>query len=139
MSDENKQVFVRLMEEVFNKGNFDAADDLVADDYYNHEAPESPGPEGVKATARWLREVFPDYHAEFHELVAENDLVVGRLTASGTQHGEFMGFPATGRSFAVQHLHMGRVRDGKLVEHWACRDDVGQMAQLGLLPGPTPS
>jgi predicted ester cyclase len=50
--------------------------------------------------------------------------------------GEFMGVPPTGRSFSVQHMHMYRVADGKVAEHWACRDDLGQFAQLGLTPPP---
>jgi predicted ester cyclase len=71
---------------------------------------------------------FPDLHAELHQLVAEGDLVVGRLILSGTHQGEFMGVPPTGRSFPVQHMHMYRVADGKAAEHWACRDDLGQFA-----------
>jgi predicted ester cyclase len=60
--------------------------------------------------------------------------VVGRLILSGTHQGEFMGVPPTGRSFSVQHMNMYRVADGKVAEHWACRDDLGQFAQLGLTP-----
>jgi predicted ester cyclase len=108
--------------------------DLRATDFHNNEAPDSPGPEGFKATARWLRSAFPDYRAELHEFVADGDLLVGRLTVSGTHEGEFMGVAATGRSFSVQHLHMYRLQAGKVVEHWASRDDLGQLAQLGLLP-----
>ncbi|HYZ09875.1 MAG TPA: ester cyclase [Pseudonocardiaceae bacterium] len=141
MSEEHKQLFQHLMEEVFNKGNYDAADQLVAPNFLNHEASEGPrGPEGFKATARWLHNAFPDLHAVLHETVAEGDLVVGRITLSGTHRGEFMGAQPTGQRFSVQHLHMYRIADGKLVEHWACRDDVAQLAQLGLMrpamPGP---
>ena len=134
MSDDAKLLFVNLMEEVFNRGNFDVADDLVREDFYNHEAPDSPRPEGFKASARWLRSAFPDYHAELHELVVDGNLLVGRLMVSGTHLGDFMGMPPTGRVFSVQHMHMYRVEDGKVAEHWACRDDLGQLAQLGLLP-----
>jgi predicted ester cyclase len=129
-------LFLPLMEEVFNQGNYDVADDLVADDFYNHEAPDSPGPEGFKASARWLRSAFPDYHAELHELVVDGNLLVARLMVSGTHQGSFMGVPPTGRSFSVQHMHMYRVEGGKLAEHWACRDDLGQLIQLGIIPAP---
>ena len=136
MSEQNKRIFACLMEEVFNRGNLDAADEFVASDFLNHEAAtDAPrGPEGFKEPVRWLRAAFPDLRAVLHESVAEGDLVVGRITLSGTHRGEFMGVPATGRSFSVQHLHMYRVTDGKVSEHWACRDDLGQLAQLGLLP-----
>ena len=135
MSEENKRLFVQLMEEVFNQGNFDVADELVATDFLNHEAPDSRGPEGFKQTARWLRTAFPDLRAVLHEIVAERDLVVGRITVSGTHQGDYMGMPATGRSFSVEHMHMARVADRKVAEHWACRDDLlGQLVQLGLAP-----
>lgn len=124
------------MEEVFNRGNYDVADQFVAEDFINHESPDSPGPEGFKATARWLRSVFPDYHAELHESVIDGDLLAARLIVTGTHSGDFMGARATGRSFSVQHMHMYRLKDGKLAEHWACRDDLGQLRQLGLLPEP---
>jgi len=139
MSEEHKQLLQRLMEEVFNGGNYDVADQLVAPDFLNHEASEGPRrPEGFKATARWLRGAFPDLHTVLHEIVAEGDLVVGRITVSGTHRGEFMGAQPTGRRFSVQHLHMYRVADGKVAEHWACRDDVAQLAQLGLMPPAVP-
>ncbi len=137
MSGDLKAVFVPSMEEVFNRGNFDVADDLVAEDFHNHEAPESRGPEGLEASAIWLGSAFPDYyHAELHEFIADGDLVAARLTVRGTHHGDFMGFPPTGRSFTVQHIHMCRIENGKVAEHWACRDDIGQLSQLGLLSGP---
>ena len=134
-----RDLFLPLIEEVFNRGNFDVADELVADEFFNHEAPESPGPEGFKATARWLREAFPDYHAELQECVVDGDLLAARLVVSGTHQGSFMGVPGTGRFFSVQHMHMYRVEDGKLTEHWACRDDLGQLRQLGLLPDVGPA
>lgn len=137
MSIDIRQLAATVTEEVFNRGNYDLADDFVAADFYNHEAPDSPGPEGFKAAARWLHSVFPDYRAEVHEVLVDGPYVVARLTVSGTHRGEFMGVPGTGRAFSsVQHIHMYRVENGKLVEHWACRDDLGQLAQLGLLPPP---
>jgi steroid delta-isomerase-like uncharacterized protein len=135
VSEANKRLFASLMEEVFNRGNLGIADDYVAPDFRNHEAADNPGPQGFKATARWLRTAFPDYRAVLHEIIAEGDFVVGRLTVSGTHQGDFMGMPASGRAFSVQHIHVYRVADGKVVEHWACRDDLGQLAQLGLLSG----
>ncbi len=137
--DEARRLFIPLMEHVFNRGDFTAVDSLVAADFHNHEAPDQTGPAGFTATAAWLRSAFPDYHADLEELVVEGDLMVARLTVSGTHLGDFMGFAPTGRRFQVQHMHMYRVRAGKLVEHWACRDDLGQLTQLGLLTWAGPS
>jgi predicted ester cyclase len=134
VSGDHKRLFATLMDEVFNRGNYDAADDLVAADFHNHEAPDSPGPEGFKATARWLRHVFPDYRAELHETLSDGDYIVARLMVSGTHVGDFMGMVGTGRTFSVQHMHMYRIENDKLAEHWACRDDLGQLIQLGISP-----
>ncbi len=141
MSEHNKWICTHLMEEVFNRGNFDVADAFVAPDFHNHEmGDDAPrGPEAFKAPARWLRRAFPDLHAVLHEVVVEGDLAVGRLTLRGTHQGDYLGVPGTGRSFAVQHVHMYRVRDGQLTEHWACRDDLGQLTQLGWVLQPPPA
>jgi len=138
VSEHHKQIFTHLMDEVFNRGNFAAADALVAPDFRNHEmSADAPrGPEAFVGPARWLRTAFPDLHAVLHEVVAEGDLIVGRILLSGTHQGEFMGVPGSGRSFTIQHMHMYRVRDGMLIEHWACRDDLGQLIQLGLAAPP---
>jgi predicted ester cyclase len=86
----NKQVVRRFYEELWNRGNFRAADDLVSADYVRHdlrpgEAP--PGPEGQKAVAQRFREAFPDVTLEVEALVAEGDVVAARWTISGTHTG----------------------------------------------------
>ena len=65
-------------------------------------------------------------------------MVAGRLSMSGTHRGPLMGMPPTGRSVRTNHMHLVRFRDGKAVEHWGARDDLGTMRQLGLVvvPGP---
>jgi len=75
-------------------------------------------------------------HFEIEELVAEGDIVAGRLTMSGTHEGPLMGTLPTGRSVRTNHMHFVRFRDGKAVEHWGVRDDLGMMRQLGLIPEP---
>ena len=71
-------------------------------------------------------------------MVAEGDIVAGRLSMSGTHQGPLMGMPPTGRSVRTNHTHFVRFRDGKTVEHWGTRDYLGMMRQLGLvvIPGP---
>ena len=72
-------------------------------------------------------------------MVAEGDLVAYRATLSGTHRGELLGMPPTGRAFRVQHMHMLRMRDGRACEHWAVRDDLGMLQQLGIIPAPAPA
>jgi predicted ester cyclase len=83
-----------------------------------------------------LRTAFPDLHFTIEELIAEGDVVAGRLTMSGTHEGPLMGMPPTGRSVQQAHMHFVRFRDGKAVEHWGVRDDLGMMQQMGIMSEP---
>jgi predicted ester cyclase len=134
--EENKALFRRTYEELLNEGNLSIADELVAPDFINHEAPpgRNRGPESLRGLATMLRTAFPDLHFTIEELVAEGDIVAGRLIMSGTHEGPLMGMPPTGRSVRQDHLHFVRFRDGKAVEHWGVRDELGMMQQLGTIP-----
>ena len=136
--EENKALFRRTYEELLNRADLDVADELVAPEFVNHEAPPGSdrGPESMRGLATMLRTAFPDLHFEIEELVAEGDVVVGRLTMSGTHEGPLMGTPPTGHSVRQDHMHFVRFRDGKAVEHWGVRDDLGMMQQLGVIPEP---
>jgi steroid delta-isomerase-like uncharacterized protein len=135
----NKLVARRIWDDVFNKRNLGAADELVAPDAINHEAaPGVParGPESLKAAVSWLSAAFPDMHMAIDDLVAEDDKVVLQTTLSGTHQGSFMGIAPTGRRFAQRQVHILRIKDGQAVEHWAVRDDLGFLQQLGAAPAP---
>lgn len=106
-----------------------------------------PGPAGFHATALWLRSAYADLRWDIHDVAVDGDLVVVHTTMSGRQTGDFVtydaegrvaqAFPATGKRFAVTQSHWLRVADGKVIEHWANRDDLGNARQLGWVP-PTP-
>ncbi len=137
-SEENKAVVRRLYEEVFNGGNLDLADDLVAPDGVNHAAPPGgpAGPEGVRRIVGMLRAAFPDDRHEIEDMLGEGDRVAVRITHTGTHEGVFRGAPPTGRRFEQSQMHVLRLEGGKVAEHWAVRDELGMMQQLGLLPEP---
>lgn len=137
MSEENKAIMRRIFEEVFNEGNLDLLDELVAPEFVNHAAPGAPrGPEPVKQLVAMLRNAFPDQHISIEDMIAEDDKVVMRNTYSGTHEGTFMGIPPTGKRFNQNQVHILRFADGKVVEHWAVRDDLTQMQQLGVISMP---
>ena len=69
-------------------------------------------------------------------MAAEGDRVVTRLTAHGTQTGEFFGIPPTGRRFTMSGIAIHRIRDGKIVEHWHEIDMLARPQQLGVVPAP---
>jgi predicted ester cyclase len=135
MSETNKRLAVQLLEAICNGEEDEVADRLIHPDYFNHElAADRPGgPEGFKETARRLRRAFADLRIEPLDLIAERDKVAVQARFSGRQVGPFARMPATGREFSVEHTHIFRILDGKIVEHWANRDDAGMMRELGLL------
>lgn len=136
-TEENKAQFRRMYEEGFNQGILDVTDGLIAPECINHEAPpgvNNRGPESLRMVITMLRAAFPDLRFAIEELIAEGDIVAGRLTMNGTHQGALMGMPPTGRAVRQNHMHFVRLRDGKAIEHWGVRDDVGMMRQLGTFP-----
>ena len=133
MSEENKQLILRQITAV-NARELDTVEELTHPDFLNHEGVPSRanGPRGLRETLRLLHEAFAGFRLEPLDVVAERDRVVVRARVSGRHVGEFAGVPATGLEFSVQQIHIWRVADGKVVEHWAARDDLGAMRQLGI-------
>jgi steroid delta-isomerase-like uncharacterized protein len=134
---DNKDVVRRIYEEVLNKRDLDLLDELVKPDYIEHDPlpGQRSGVDGIKDRYRMLIEgLDPTFRIE--DLIAEGDKVVVRWTNSGTNVGEFLGIPATGRTFITPGIDIYRLDGGKLAEHWHVVDVFSQMQQLGLLPGP---
>jgi predicted ester cyclase len=136
MSEANKAIFQRFIDEVIKNKNADAVDDLIDPSYIEHSpAPgQAPGVEGVKQMLNMLITGFPDLTTEAELMVAEGDIVVGHMTTSGTHTGELMGIPATGNKVSFTETHIFRFANGKVVEHWGNQDDLGMMQQLGVIP-----
>jgi steroid delta-isomerase-like uncharacterized protein len=136
VADDLKALARRFYEEVLNKGDLDALDDLVADDLVEHQEMPGmpPGKEGVYAFVTTFRTAFPDLRAEIQGMVAEGDEVWVHAVMTGTHTGEFLGIAPTGKAFNVVAFDRVRVRDGKAVEHWGASDDLGMMTQLGVIP-----
>ena len=77
---------------------------------------------------------FPDLNVVVDHWVAEGDLVAGVMTTKGTQTGEFMGMPDSGKKFSVREMHMVRVANGKMAEHWGLANEMSMMQQLEFMP-----
>ena len=122
-----------VQQEVFGKGRLELLDELVCEDVVSHTTPPGApaGRDGVRFTVQMLHAALDDIAYEERDAFASGDRVAIRCTMTGTQTGELFGRPATGRSFATDHIHIFRLRDGRVAEHWAVRDDLGMARQLG--------
>ena len=120
MSSENETLARRYVEEVFNKGDVAAIDELVATDFTEPDPypGQAPGIEGEKQAVSNLRIAFPDLHLTIDGIISEGEHVVIELTVRGTQNGEFQGIPASGAPITEVQAHMLRCVGGKCVEHW---------------------
>jgi predicted ester cyclase len=132
----NKQLVARLLTDVLDTGDLAPIDALVHPDYLNHEAaPGTPGGrDGFRHTVAFLRGGFSDLRFVVDDMIAEGDRVVVRCRFEGTHDGTFLGLTPTGRRVSIQHVHIFRIEAGMVAEHWACRDDVSGLRQLGAVP-----
>lgn len=148
---QNAEHLAREDLDIVATGDLDAVDAHVTSDYFNHRSADEPmearrrGPDGLKATIRWLHRAFADMRFEFHEVVVDRDRAAARVTMHGRQHGPFVihdspdgevteVFPSNNRTFSVEQTHWYRIADGAVAEHDAVRDDLGMAKQLGWIP-----
>jgi steroid delta-isomerase-like uncharacterized protein len=134
MDSDNKAVVRRFYEEVWNRGNVDVAFDVFADDYLRHDLRPTqapPGGAGQAKVAADFRAAFPDLSFHVDLIVEEDDLVAARWTASGTHSGRWGDVPPSGSKVTFHGVNFFRLRDGKVVELWNHRDDLGLMQQTG--------
>ena len=135
-ADANKEIVRRLGVEPW-EGNIGVIDELVTPDYVGHD-PSQPedmrGPEGVKQFVTTYLTAFPDGRITIDEQLAEGDLVASHWTGRGTQQGDLMGIPPTGKQVTVTGITISRVKDGKVVEEWTNWDTLGLLQQLGVVP-----
>jgi predicted ester cyclase len=148
MSEANKGLVRRHFEELWNRRDMVVADELMAEDYLEHavapfgqgEPGRVNGPAAIRQTAEWLLAQFPDLQMRIEAIVAEGDTVAVRVLSEGTNLGPLNGVvPPTGRRFVARQSHWVRVADGRLAEHWATREDLVAMLQLGVVQPPSRS
>jgi steroid delta-isomerase-like uncharacterized protein len=125
----NKQLVQRFFSAVEN-GAFDVFDDIVAEDYNDHLAGQSPGRETLKRYFRGLRAAFPDVRLPISQMVAEGDRVAVYNAVQGTHRGEFMGISPTGRRVDAPAFQLYRIHEGRLAEHWEVADFATLLQQL---------
>ncbi len=139
MSAEESKATMHRYFGVFEQGNIDLLDELLAPDYINHTpaTPDLPtGPEGVKGVVSMFRSAIPDLRVVVEDMIAEGDKVATRYTLEGTHEGELFGVPPTGQRLSIKSFTAERVSEGKIREHWRVSDNLDMMQQLGVIPPP---
>jgi steroid delta-isomerase-like uncharacterized protein len=132
MSEQNKTLARRWFEDLFSRGNLDAANEILSAEFVDHLTHEDErGLEELKHYVSIYRSAFPDIQDTVEDIVAEGDKVVVRWTSSGTHQGEFMGVAPTGRHLTFTGMRLFRIADSKIVESWVNIDERGLQEQLG--------
>lgn len=137
MSEQNVAATRRLYDAI-NAGNIGILEEVLADDVIEHE--EIPGVPPTKAGVieffRATVDAFPDFKMDIRDIAAAGDKVWVLLTMSGTQRGEYLGVPASGKTMSVPLVDILRFRNGKVIEHWGVQDSGKMLEQLGVLGNP---
>lgn len=137
MSEENKTIVRRLIEEVWNGRDLTVVDELCSVTFTMHD-PSAPdlakGPDAAKAYITAMVAAFPDLHMTIHDLLAEGDRVSLRWSAEGTHEGELNGVAPTSHRVSVHGQAIYRIADGMIEEDWIVVDTLGMLQQLGAIP-----
>jgi len=136
MSLEENKALVRRWVELWNSQDVAAVDALVSPNYVRHDpnVPDVHGAEAEKQFATMVLTALPDLHFTIEDLIAEGDMVAGRYTAQGTQHGEWLGIPPTHNAITLTVIEIYRIADRKIAEQWVILDALGMLQQLDVIP-----
>jgi steroid delta-isomerase-like uncharacterized protein len=135
MSERNKSVARRAMQDVWNQESAAAADELYARDYIAHtEDGDLHGPRQFMQYLSEFRQSFPDIEFKIEDVIGEGDRVAVRWRSRGTHTGTFQGLPSTGKQCVATGITLFRIAGGKIVEDWGNWDRQGLMQQLGVIP-----
>ena len=136
MSEANKAVVRKIVEEVWNGKKHDRIDEFYAADFVNVD-PSSPEVKNLEQFKQWVAGMnagFPDEQVSIEDMVAEGDKVVKRWSVKATHTGEFMGIPPTNKKTNMSGITIYRIVDGKVKECVWSYDTYGFMVQLGVIP-----
>ena len=135
MAARNAELSRRIFEDVWNRKDLSAVDEIISADYVHHDAnsPAASGIDGYKQFVNYYMNAFPDAHFTIDDAFTDGENEVTRWTVTGTHEGELAGIPRTGRRFSVTGISIGRVVNGKITESWNSWDALGMMQQLGVV------
>lgn len=134
----NKQLVRRIWQELVNGNRQETIAELVHPDFQDHTPLPgmSSGVEGLRQRLTVLHGAFPDFHSQIEQLFGEGDRVAALISSTGTHQRDFVGAPPSGRRFSIQEIHILRIADGRMAEHWGIPDFFAMLEQLGLVAAP---
>src|SRR5579885_1278113 len=137
-TERNKLLVRRFVEQMWNEGRLDVADEVLAEDYVEHpsspadsEPPGPTGPGGMKRFVGMFRNAFPDMTLTIEHMLAEGDRVAIHLTGRGTHLGELRGVAPTGRRVVIGGAAIHRIENGKIAETYQVVDRLSLREQIG--------
>ena len=135
----NKAIARRFIEDIFVRQEPGAVEELVARDFTPHDWGQGiSGREAIRGAIQRASQGLSEVEMRIEDMIAEGDRVAVRLTSSATQTGEFMGKPPSGHRYEIPEIHILRIRDGQVTEHWHQLDVLGMKRQLEVTPSPEP-
>ncbi|MCP5110053.1 MAG: ester cyclase [bacterium] len=135
MSEENRAIIRRLVDEVWNQGKLSVIDEIHTPNYVGHAPPEHMrGPEGYKELVAKYRAALPDIRWSIEDMITQGDRVVFRWSTRWTHKGDLGGIAPTGKKGTAMGISICRITDGRIAEEWATWDALGFLQQIGVIP-----
>jgi steroid delta-isomerase-like uncharacterized protein len=141
-TETNKAIIRRYIDQMWNNGGLDLAEEFFVENVFPHRVPAVPGLEAlelVKDGIATVHAAFPDLQITLHDLIAEGDLVVNRWSGTATHQGELMGIPGSGDQITISGVGIHRMVNARIVELWNFTDNLSLMQQIGAIPMPEES
>lgn len=131
-TESNTQTALRFLELVCNADSGPAVEDVVHPDYVNHHM-RLRGHDGFRELVRKVNTTFADVKQEPLDVIAEEDRVVARTRMTALHVGDYQGIAPTNRTIEMSQVHIWRIEDGRVIEHWPQLDEAAAMRQMGAL------
>jgi predicted ester cyclase len=129
--ERNKDLARRVIDRIFVHQEDEAIDELISTDFVPHTfGPMPHGREGLRAGMQRAGAGVSEARFEIHDIIAEGDRVAVRLTTTARHTGQFMGIDPSGDRYSVDEIHIFRIRDGQVIEHWHEFDKLALLSQL---------
>jgi steroid delta-isomerase-like uncharacterized protein len=131
VQEKNKKLVETLCKTVFQKHDFSKLDEIMRDDYIQHNPDVPQGKTGFKKFFEQMFKVMPDFSYTVKKLIAEGDIVMMYSTTTATHKGEWLGNPPTGNKLNFDVVDIFRIENGKIAEHWDVADTLKLFTQVG--------